>query len=155
MLTCCMVRKKFLPKKFLNGEKKFQENLSELVIGGIDFKRIKGEIYFMDIISKKYWEVKLDNIYYGRTKLPFCSKVKCTAIIDTGTSTIGVSDNFLRVFKKLTNLDKNCSNVKTLRPLIFEIGGVFFELDFKDYVLKLKIDQMNNVDYMMPDNEVN
>merc|ERR1712032_1084215 len=94
--------------------------------------RISGEIYFIEIISKKYWEVKLDNIYYGRTKLPFCAGVKCTAIIDTGTSTLGVSDNFISVFKKLTNLDKNCGNLKDLRKLTFEIGGVFFELDPTD-----------------------
>lgn len=157
-------RKKFYPFKYdkkiykkFNWEYKyennFKKNLSELVIGGIDFKRLKGEIYFMPVISKKYWEVKLDNIYYGRTKLPFCNNIECTAIIDTGTSTIGVSDNFIRIFKKLTNLEKDCSNVKSLRTLTFEIGGVFFELDYNDYVLKLRMDGMNNVEYLMADEE--
>jgi hypothetical protein len=158
-------RKKFLPLQYKKNiykntqrkyiyKKKFKKNLSELVIGGIDFKRIKGEIYFMEIISKKYWEVKLDNIYYGRTKLPFCAGVKCTAIIDTGTSTLGVSDNFFRVFQKLTNLDKNCSNLRSLRKLTFEIGGVFFELDYTDYVLKLKMNSVDDVEYMTPNDTV-
>jgi hypothetical protein len=148
-------------KKLLNNSeskykytKEYRNKLSELVIGGIDFERIKGEIYFVEIISKRYWEVSLDNIYYGRTKLPFCNNKKCTAIIDTGTSTLGFSDNFYRVFKKLSNLKKDCSNLKTLRPLIFEIGGVFYELDPKDYVIKLKIIAPDQIDYMIPDDEV-
>lgn len=158
-------RKNFFPfkydKKIYNKynmeykyEKKYENKLSELVIGGIDFNRIKGEIYFNEIISKKYWEVKLDNIYYGRTKLPYCNKVDCTAIIDTGTSTLGVSNEFLRIFKKLSKLEKDCSNLKTLRPLIFEIGGVFYQLDAKDYVLKFKINGIKDFEYMVPDDEV-
>lgn len=135
-------------------DKSMQKNLSELVIGGIDFSRIKGDIFFSDIISKKYWEINLDNIYYGRTKLPFCHNKKCTAIVDTGTSTLGVSDNFLRLFKKLANLEKNCSNLNNLRPLIFEINGIFFELDPKDYVLKFRLNGLNDFEYMIPDDKV-
>jgi pepsin A len=144
-------RKSKLPYKY---DKKTKENLSELVIGGIDFNRIKGEIYFIEVISKKYWEVKIDDIFYGSVKLPYCEKVNCTAIIDTGTSTLGVSDNFLNVFGKLTNLNNNCSNLKTLKPLIFVIGGIYFELDPKDYVLKLKIDGNSGVEYLIANDEV-
>lgn len=158
-------QKKYIPFKYEKSlykknqmqykyKKETKENLSELVIGGIDFNRIKGEIYFMEIISKKYWEVNLDNIYYGKTKLPFCRNVSCTAIIDTGTSTIGVSDSFLRIFNSLSNLNRNCSNFKSLKPLIFEIGGVFFELDPKDYVLKFKINGMKDYEHITPDEEV-
>ena len=39
-----------------------EENLSELVIGGIDFNRIQGEIYFFEVISRKYWEVKITRL---------------------------------------------------------------------------------------------
>jgi len=125
-----------------------------LVIGGIDFERIKGEIYFNDIISTRYWEVKMDNIYYGNPRLPFCDTVKCTAIVDTGTSTLGFSDNFYSVFKKLSKLEKDCSNIDTLKPLIFEIGEVFYELDPKDYTIKLKISAPEKIEYMIPDNKV-
>jgi cathepsin D len=135
-------------------KEEYRNKLSELVIGGIDFDRIKGEIYFNEIISRRYWEVKMDNIYYGNIKLPFCKEVNCTAIIDTGTSTLGFSQNFFNVFKKLSNLEKNCSNLNTLKSLIFEIGGVFYELDSKDYTIKLRLNTPEKIEYMIPDNKV-
>lgn len=132
----------------------FKHKLSELVIGGIDFDRIKGDIFFNNIISRRYWEVKMDNIFYGRTKLPFCHDKECTAIIDTGTSTLGFAYEFYRVFKKLSNLKKDCSNLNNLKPLIFEIGGVFYELNPKDYTMKLKISSPDEIDYLTPDDNV-
>lgn len=134
--------------------KKNNKKLSELVIGGIDFNRIKGQIFFNQIISKRYWEVKLDNIYYGDIKLPFCKGKICTAIVDTGTSTLGFSSNFFSVFKSLANLEKNCGNLKSLKPLIFEIGGVFYELIPEDYIIKLKIKGTDDFEYKIPDEKV-
>jgi hypothetical protein len=131
-----------------------RNKLSELVIGGIDFDRINSKIYFNDLISKKYWEVKMDNIYYGKIKLPFCDEVNCSAIVDTGTSTLGFSQNFYSLFKDISKLEKNCSNLHTLKPLIFEIGGVFYELDAKDYTIKLRINTPEKVEYIIPDNKV-
>jgi hypothetical protein len=144
-------KKTKIPYKY---DKKIKENLSELVIGGIDFNRIQGEIYFFEVISRKYWEVKIDNIFYGNIKLPFCENVECTAIIDTGTSTLGVSDNFLSIFDTLTNLNRDCSNLKTLKSLIFQIGGIYFELDPKDYVLKLKTDGINKIVFEQANDKV-
>jgi hypothetical protein len=135
-------------------KEEFQDKLSELFIGGIDFDRIKGDIFFNEIISKKYWEVKLDNIYYGNTKLPFCNDRECTAIIDSGTSTLGFSNEFENVFKILTNFKNNCSNLNSLKALIFQIGGIFYELDPIDYTMKLKNSSPNKIEYLTPDENV-
>lgn len=64
---------------------------SQIVFGGVDRNRINqrlDEIPYFEVISNDYWEIKIDNIYYGDTKFQVCQKFKCSGIIDTGTSMI-------------------------------------------------------------------
>jgi len=141
--------------KNLNSETYIQNNnirnkFSELTIGGIDFLRVNSKINFVNVISKKYWEIKLDNIYYGNIKLPFCEKEECTAIVDTGTSTIGASKVFYETINKIAPLEKSCKNINELKNISFEIDGNLYELDSRDYTIKIKsVD--NNFEYLVPD----
>ncbi len=144
-------------EKFLNQKNNLEikNKLSELTIGGIDFNRLNSKIHFVNVISKKYWEVKLDNIYYGSSKLPFCDgKVKCTAIVDTGTSTIGGSNVFYQAIGEIAQLEKSCKNLKALQSITFEIDGNFYELDPVDYSVKIKSLENNKFEYLVPD-EIN
>jgi cathepsin D len=64
---------------------------SEIAFGGINRDKILGsteDIQYFKVISKDYWEIKIDNIYYGNAKFNLCEKFHCTAIVDTGTSMI-------------------------------------------------------------------
>lgn len=64
---------------------------SEIAFGGINRDKIIGneeDIQYFKVISKDYWEIKIDNIYYGNAKFNLCEKFHCTAIVDTGTSMI-------------------------------------------------------------------
>ena len=66
-------------------------NHSEIAFGGINQDKIIGtldDIKYFKVISNDYWELKIDNIYYGNAKFNLCEKYKCSAIIDTGTSMI-------------------------------------------------------------------
>jgi hypothetical protein len=142
---------KNLNSENLINEKNLKNKLSELTIGGIDFNRINSKIHFVNVISKKYWEVKLDNIYYGNYKLPFCENEKCTAIVDTGTSTIGGSKALYETIEKITALEKSCKNLKTLKNITFEIDGAFYELDPFDYTIKIRSVAENKFEYLLPD----
>ena len=64
---------------------------SEITFGGINKDKILGNvkgIQYFKVISKDYWEIKIDNIFYGNVKFNLCEKYSCTAIVDTGTSMI-------------------------------------------------------------------
>jgi cathepsin D len=66
-------------------------SVSEIAFGGINKEKIIGNvngIQYFKVISKDYWEIKIDNIYYGNVKFNLCEKYSCTAIVDTGTSMI-------------------------------------------------------------------
>lgn len=125
---------------------------SELIIGGIDASKIDSKINFYNVISKRYWEIKLDNVYYGDYKLPFCDKIKCTAILDTGTNTIGGSDIFFENIKQLTSLNNSCKNLYDLKPISFDINGVLYSLDPIDYSIKVKLNN-HKINYLIPDNK--
>ncbi len=143
-------------EKAINDKKNshLKNKLSELTIGGIDFNRISSKIHFVNVISKKYWEVKLDNIYYGNFKLPFCNeKIKCTAIVDTGTSTIGGSKLFYDTIEGFAALERSCKNLKSLKAITFEIDGAFYELDPVDYSVKIKSVENNKFEYLVPDED--
>ncbi len=79
-------QKKISEKVFAFYFNKEDNMKSLLTIGGIDQAKYKGDIVFSKVISKDYWEIKIDAIYYGTKKLSLCDKLICTAIIDTGTS---------------------------------------------------------------------
>lgn len=131
-------------------EKNYANKFSEITIGGVDFTKIKSDIKFYDVISKRYWEIKIDNIYYGNYKLSVCENILCTAIVDTGTSTMGSSSKFYRLINELIDLKKDCSNLNELKPLVFEIGNHFYELDSRDYTMKMRRVK-DDYEYLVPD----
>jgi cathepsin D len=122
--------------------KKETEN-SELHIGGIRYTRIKSQINYFNVISDNYWEINLKSIYYGNLKLDICNQIKCTAIVDTGTSMIAAPSLITNQIALLSDLKQDCSNLNKLENLKFEFeNGKIYELDPEYYVLKLYDDMM-------------
>lgn len=79
---------------------------SEIAFGGINKDKILGnvnDIQYFKVISKDYWEIKIDNIYYGNAKFNICEKFSCTAIVDTGTSMIAGPRGMIILNKILFN----------------------------------------------------
>jgi saccharopepsin len=54
---------------------------SELVLGGYNPDHFTGEIEWLPVVRKGYWEVALDSISFGDSKI---NVNKATAVVDTG-----------------------------------------------------------------------
>lgn len=127
--------------------------LSQIHIGGINSEKFKSKIYFADVISKNYWEIKIEKIFYGPFELASCQKVDCTAIVDTGTSMIAAPTPIIKELEGYSNVKEDCSNFKSLLNLRFQINGVIFNLNPKYYVMKVP-DEVLNPDKFPPSDEI-
>ncbi len=136
------IKKKIFSFYFNNND----ESLSQVHLGGINSTKFAGKVYFADVISKDYWEIKIDSISYGNKKLNICEEKLCTAIVDTGTSMIAGPTDFIQSLEKLSYVQPDCSNFDLLANLRFEINGMFFNLDPEFYTFKYKL-QLTDRDY--------
>jgi hypothetical protein len=114
--------------------------LSQIHLGGINKEKFKGKIYFSDVISKNYWEIKIEKILYGPFELESCQKTPCFAVVDTGTSMIAAPTPIIRELMNYSTVKEDCSNFDSLLNLRFQINGVVFNLDPKYYVMKIADD---------------
>jgi hypothetical protein len=129
------IRSKLFSFYFNNND----ENKSQIHIGGIKKSKFKGDIYYADVISKDYWEIKIDSISYGNQKIETCKDKICTAIIDTGTSMLAGPTYFMQQLEKSSYIRPDCSNFNLLENLRIEINGLFFNLDPEFYTYKYKL----------------
>ena len=66
----------YLPKTNYTGESK-----GELLLGAINHEKYTGEITWLPVVRKGYWEVKVDSLSFGNHEIPVQA---ATAAIDTG-----------------------------------------------------------------------
>ncbi|XP_018497450.1 lysosomal aspartic protease [Galendromus occidentalis] len=118
---------------------------SELVIGGIDPKHHKGEITYIPVSRKGYWQFKMDSVKIGDvSKTTLCAN-GCQAIADTGTSLIAGPTSEVKALNKAIGAAPflngeylvNCNNLPTMPNITFTLGGKDFELTPNDYVMKM------------------
>jgi phytepsin len=67
---------------YLNGEK------SELVFGGKDEDHFTGEMTYVPLSSKTYWQFDMTDVAVDNESYNFCGDKGCQAIADSGTSLI-------------------------------------------------------------------
>lgn len=65
---------------------------SEISFGGVNAKRIKSDLHWSNVISPEngHWAIPLKAIRVGGVALDICGDEGCKAIVDTGTSHLGV-----------------------------------------------------------------
>jgi len=72
------------------------EGVGELEFGGIDASKYTGDLFYVPVSSKTYWEVELDSIQIEGVNVTTVTK----AIIDTGTSLlVGPTDEVAAIAK--------------------------------------------------------
>lgn len=115
----------------------------ELMLGGSDPKHYSGELHYVNVTRKAYWQIEVDNVEVG-SQLTLC-RSGCQAIVDTGTSLmVGPVAEVRALHKAIGALPLimgeyiiNCKKVPTLPIISFNIGGKLFNLTGEDYILKV------------------
>ncbi|XP_064482365.1 lysosomal aspartic protease-like [Ornithodoros turicata] len=119
-------------------------NGGEITFGGVDRRYFVGEITYVPVTRKAYWQFAMDGMSVQNSTVTFCSE-GCQAIADTGTSLIaGPSLEIMKLQKLIgaTPLSHgsytvNCEDIDKLPDVSFDIGNKTFVLHGSDYVLRV------------------
>ncbi|VVC41543.1 Hypothetical protein CINCED_3A025216 [Cinara cedri] len=114
----------------------------EIIFGGSDPEKYTGNFTYVPVTRHGYWQFGLDEILVGKTSIVSGA---LQAIADTGTSLIaGPVDNIKQINTLLggTPIPGGeyiiaCDQVDNLPIISFVIGGTTFNLEGKDYILKV------------------
>eukprot|EP00401_Gymnodinium_catenatum_P042467 CAMPEP_0117499194 /NCGR_PEP_ID=MMETSP0784-20121206/22115_1 /TAXON_ID=39447 /ORGANISM="" /LENGTH=425 /DNA_ID=CAMNT_0005294325 /DNA_START=79 /DNA_END=1356 /DNA_ORIENTATION=+ len=126
---------------------------SEIAFGGHDEKRMLGELRYVPVANPEqgYWRVRINSVRVGNQSVPECDNGACTAIVDTGTSLLGVPTETAKLLTELTARvvgEGPASDADDLveapedgpdctqepgPPVIFDMGDFVVQLDAVDY----------------------
>ncbi|XP_041943047.1 cathepsin D-like [Alosa sapidissima] len=114
----------------------------ELMLGGTDKQYYDGELHYVNVTRKAYWQIKMDAVDVGN-QLTLC-KDGCQAIVDTGTSLmVGPTHEVRALHRAIGALPLlmgeywiECSKIPTLPVISFNLGGKLFNLTGEDYILQ-------------------
>uniref|UniRef100_A0A2K6FMR3 Napsin A aspartic peptidase n=1 Tax=Propithecus coquereli TaxID=379532 RepID=A0A2K6FMR3_PROCO len=115
----------------------------ELVLGGSDPAHYIPPLTFVPVTIPAYWQIHMERVKVG-TGLTLCAQ-GCAAILDTGTSLItGPTEEIRALNVAIGGIPLlagayliQCSEIPTLPPVSFLLGGVWFNLTAKDYVIQV------------------
>ncbi|XP_048846548.1 cathepsin D-like isoform X2 [Brienomyrus brachyistius] len=114
----------------------------ELMLGGINNEYHQGELHYLNVTRKAYWQIKMDSVLVGN-QLTLC-KGGCQAIVDTGTSLITGPAQEVQALQKAIGAFPllmgeyfiNCKMIPSLPVISLTLGGKQFNLTGEDYILK-------------------
>ncbi|XP_068440114.1 cathepsin D-like isoform X1 [Clinocottus analis] len=114
----------------------------ELMLGGTDPQYYTGDLHYVNVTRKAYWQIKMSGVNVGN-QLTLC-KAGCQAIVDTGTSLIvGPVEEVRALHKAIGALPLlmgeywiDCKKIPSLPTVSFNIGGKMFNLTGEDYIMK-------------------
>jgi len=115
----------------------------ELTFGGTNPARYHGNITYVPVSRKGYWEVSLDGFEIGDELMDMDP---VGAAIDTGSSLIILPSILSEMIHKKLGAQKNflgqymidCDKLSTMPTLRFHLGGRVYSLEPEDYVLRLQ-----------------
>ncbi|XP_048216273.1 cathepsin D [Perognathus longimembris pacificus] len=115
----------------------------ELMLGGTDSKYYQGELSYLNVTRKAYWQVHMDQLSVGK-ELTLC-KEGCEAIVDTGTSLlVGPVEEVKELQKAIGAVPLiqgeyivPCEKVSSLPSVTLKLGGRDYTLSADDYILKV------------------
>jgi len=121
------------------------EHGGELILGGSDPEYYTGDMTYVPVERKGYWEIKMDAMNSNSNNVG-CSG-GCTAIVDTGSSLlVGPTAETNAINKMIGGKEivpgkgqysVDCATIDSLPTVDFVIGGQTFQLSGSDYILKI------------------
>ncbi|KAL0489225.1 cathepsin D [Acrasis kona] len=109
---------------------------SALLLGGSDKKYYTGDVTYVPLTSRTYWEIKVDDINIGGKSTGACAK-GCRAAVDTGTSLIAGPAELVAPIIDIAHVASDCSNINELPNIDLVLNGKAYTLTPKDYVLNV------------------
>lgn len=127
---------------FYLGSDSSSEEGGVATFGGVDSSKYKGEITWLPVRRKAYWEVKFDGIGLGDE---YAELENHGAAIDTGTSLIALPSGLAEIINSEIGAKKgwtgqysvDCEARSTMPNMTFTLGGHNFELTPYDYTLEI------------------
>lgn len=127
---------------YLGDANKNKENGGEATFGGIDESKFEGDITWLPVRRKAYWEVKFDKIGLGEE---FAELENAGAAIDTGTSLITLPTDLAEIINAQIGAKKgwsgqytiDCDKRDSLPDLTFTFDGSNFTISPYDYTLEV------------------
>ncbi|KAL1442138.1 hypothetical protein MTO96_030932 [Rhipicephalus appendiculatus] len=118
----------------------------EILFGAIDNDRYEGNLSYVPVSVKGYWQFNMDSVQVGYDN-SFC-RGGCQAIADTGTSAITGPVEEIRRLNDMIGATRSsydllvvdCASLRTLPKIAFIIGGKRYVLRPKDYILQWELD---------------
>lgn len=117
-----------------------EEEGGELIFGGIDKSKYEGEIKYVPVSRKGYWEVPMNDLYINGQS----QNIQGHAAIDTGTSLIGCPTEQADLVNAMIGAEKgfkgihvvDCKSLPNLPTISFKLGDYKFSLSPEDYILQ-------------------
>ncbi|CAI6093475.1 unnamed protein product [Clonostachys chloroleuca] len=131
---------------------------SEAVFGGVDKSHYEGEIEYIPLRRKAYWEVDLDSIALGDE----VAELDDTGVIlDTGTSLNILPSSLAEMLNAQIGAKKgyngqytiDCSKKQSLPDITFDLAGSKYSLPASDYILEVSgscISTFQGMDFPAP-----
>lgn len=117
----------------------------EILFGAIDNDHYEGNISYVPVNVKGYWQFDMDGVQVGYDS-SFCHG-GCQAIADTGTSAITGPVEEIRRLNEMIGATRasydllvvDCGSLRTMPKIAFIIGGKRYVLRPKDYILQWEL----------------
>ncbi|KAG5339928.1 ASPP protease, partial [Acromyrmex charruanus] len=113
------------------------EFAGELILGGSDSNHYLGELTYVNVTHKGYWQITMDKIQIGHSSL----SNSCEAIVDTGTTMLIGPRLDIEIINELIGatyindeIIVDCNRTHYLPNISFFIGGKSFEVTHTDYI---------------------
>lgn len=131
---------------------------SEAMFGGYNKDHIKGDITWIPLRRKAYWEVELDSIAYGDD----VAELENTGVVlDTGTSLNMLPSSLAELLNKEMGAKRGysgqytieCEKKSSLPDITFELAGHKFAMSPDDYILEMQgscISTFQGMDFPAP-----